>query len=121
MVESQFDSAHNLRGYEGPCESLHGHTYRVQVCYSGAQLDECGMLIDFKRLKSALNDIICHLDHCYLNDLPEFKEINPTAENIAKTICESMQAAVGDGISKVSVWETPTSCATYFCLERNKS
>jgi 6-pyruvoyltetrahydropterin/6-carboxytetrahydropterin synthase len=113
-VESQFDSAHNLRGYEGPCESLHGHTYRVQVRYRGPELNELGMLIDFKVLKAALNDIVSYLDHCYLNDLPEFSECNPTAEHIARFIFERMRASVGAGVAGSLVWETPTSCAGYW-------
>ena len=113
MVESQFDSAHNLRHYEGPCENLHGHTYRVQVYYCGSELNKLGMLVDFKMLKSSLNQIISYLDHRYLNELPEFQEQNPTAENIARTIFNKMWTAVGSGIRKVTVWETPTSAASY--------
>lgn len=114
MVESQFDSAHNLRGYEGSCESLHGHTYKVQVKYKGAELNEIGILVDFKKLRSALKEILNYLDHKYLNELPEFKETNPTAECIAKFIFEKMRLSLGKGISITSVWETPVSCASYW-------
>lgn len=113
MVESQFDSAHNLRGYEGSCENLHGHTYKVQIRYKGAQLNEIGILVDFKKLRSALKEILNYLDHKYLNELPEFRVINPTAELIAKFIFEKMRETLGDGIYSASVWETPVSCATY--------
>ena len=113
MVESQFDSAHNLRQYNGPCENLHGHTYRVQVFYRGSELNEIGMLVDFKRIKAALNEVISYLDHRYLNDLPEFKEQNPTAENIAKFVFQRMRALLDEGVHKATVWETPTSSASY--------
>lgn len=113
MVESRFDSAHNLRGYNGPCESLHGHTYKVQVSYRGSELGKLGMLVDFKVLKGALRSIIEYLDHTYLNELPEFSEMNPTAENLARFIYERMVQSVDSGVSKVTVWETPTSSATY--------
>lgn len=113
-VESQFDSAHNLRNYNGPCEALHGHTYRVQVSYSGAELQSTGMLIDFKRLKAALADVISYLDHRYLNELPEFRGQNPTAEIIARYIFTRMRQIVGPGVSKVTVWETPGSSASYW-------
>ena len=113
-VESQFDSAHNLRRYEGPCENLHGHTYRVQVYCRGAELTDVGILVDFKRLKTALADVVSYLDHRYLNELPEFQEANPTAENIAKVVFEKMRAILGNGISKATVWETPTSSASYW-------
>lgn len=116
-VESQFDSAHNLRGYDGPCECLHGHTYHIQVCYRGSELGDLDMLVDFKRLKTALSDVVSYLDHCYLNDLPEFHDVNPTAERIARYVFETMRAKVGNGISKAKVWETPTSAASYWADE----
>lgn len=114
MVESQFDSAHNLRGYEGLCESLHGHTYRVQVRYRGSELNELGILVDFKKIKQSLREILEYLDHRYLNELPEFRDINPTAENIAKFFFERMRSIYGSGINLVTVWETNTSSASYF-------
>lgn len=114
MVESQFDSAHNLRGYEGRCENLHGHTYRVQAKYRGSRLNEIGILVDFKQLRTVLNEIVEYLDHKYLNELPEFSESNPTAEYLAKHIFGKMRSVLGDGISIVSVWETPVSCASYW-------
>lgn len=113
-VESQFDSAHNLRNYNGPCEALHGHTYRVRVSYSGAELQNTGMLIDFKRLKAALADVISYLDHRYLNELPEFRAQNPTAEIIAKYIFTRIRQILGPGVSRVTVWETPGSSASYW-------
>ena len=113
-VELQFDSAHNLRDYHGPCENLHGHTYRVQVYYRGSELDNMGMLIDFKTLKAALADVVSYLDHRYLNELPEFQEENPTAEHIARVVFEKMRAIVGAGVKKAVVWETPASSAGYW-------
>lgn len=114
MVESQFDSAHNLRGYEGPCEGVHGHTYRVQVVYRGPRLNEMGLVADFRHLKAALAEVTSYLDHEYLNDLPEFEEQNPTAENIARLIFQRMRALPDAGVSRATVWETPTSSASYW-------
>jgi 6-pyruvoyltetrahydropterin/6-carboxytetrahydropterin synthase len=113
MIESTFDSAHNLRGYQGACESLHGHTYRVKIHYRGEKLDNLGMLVDFKRLKADLADVIDDLDHRYLNELEEFSNQNPTAENVARHIFQKLRSSVGEGISKVTVWETETSAASY--------
>ena len=113
-VEAQFDSAHNLRCYNGPCENLHGHTYRVQVYCKGSELNELGVLVDFRRLKSALGKLIARLDHTYLNDLPEFQDVNPTAEHLAKLIFTEMRQAIGHSITKATVWETPTSSASYW-------
>lgn len=113
-VESQFDSAHNLRRYDGACENLHGHTYRVQIFYQGTQLDDRGILVDFKRLKTTLGEVVSYLDHRYLNELPEFQEQNPTAENIAETVFRKMRELMDSGIVKATVWETPTSSASYW-------
>ncbi len=85
----------------------------MQVSYRGSQLNDLGMLVDFKVLKSELGDIVSYMDHTYLNELPEFQQENPTAENIARTIFEKMRTSIGDGIFKVTVWETPTSSASY--------
>ena len=49
-VEGNFSSAHNLRGYKGKCEALHGHNWKVKVKLSTPTLDKCGMALDFKVL-----------------------------------------------------------------------
>ena len=113
-VESQFDSAHNLRHYNGPCEALHGHTYRVQISYAAKSLDDMGILVDFKRMKSALGEVTSYLDHHYLNELPEFQQQNPTAENLARVIYDKVQDIIPGGVTKTTVWETPTSSACYW-------
>lgn len=114
MVKSSFDSAHNLRGYEGLCENLHGHTYQVQVFYTGDELNHLGMLIDFKELKAAVSKVISRLDHQYLNEFPEFQTKNPTAEHVAQFIFKELKSSLGEGISRVTVWETNTSAASYW-------
>ncbi|HLH04369.1 MAG TPA: 6-carboxytetrahydropterin synthase QueD [Bryobacteraceae bacterium] len=113
-VEHTFAAAHFLRNYYGKCENLHGHNYRVQVGMEGVELDEAGMLFDFARLKERLRETSSYLDHQNLNELKPFDEINPSAENIAKFICEDMQKGLdGAKISYVRVWETDTSYAIY--------
>src|SRR5665647_1337745 len=107
-VENTFDAAHCIRGYKGSCERLHGHTYRVRACFKYQTLDETGMAIDFRLAKSALNSALDYMDHQYINDLPEFSEQNPTAENVAKFVYDHIKKNEA-GILKVSVWETPTS------------
>jgi 6-pyruvoyltetrahydropterin/6-carboxytetrahydropterin synthase len=114
MVESTFDSAHNLRRYEGACESLHGHTYKVQVFYRGAELGALGMLVDFKQLKSSLCEVTSELDHKYLNEQTPFTVDNPTAENVARYIFRELRSSIGEGICRVTVWETATSAASYW-------
>ncbi|MDP8258162.1 MAG: 6-carboxytetrahydropterin synthase QueD [Candidatus Aadella gelida] len=113
-VQSHFSSAHNLRGYKGKCEDLHGHNWRVETEVSSEKLDDIGMVVDFKELKKSLSDIVSGLDHKYLNDVEEFKQDNPTSENIARYISGCMSAKHPDlKVRSVTVWETETSSATY--------
>lgn len=111
-VESNFDAAHALRGYKGKCENLHGHTWKVQIFLRGEKLNNIGIMIDFKDIKAALGRIIDQLDHTNLNDLPQFKKDNPSSENVAKWIYEQLKKDLPQ-LTKVSVWESPTSCASY--------
>jgi 6-pyruvoyltetrahydropterin/6-carboxytetrahydropterin synthase len=111
-VEANFSSAHNLRGYKGKCEELHGHNWKIEVVASKDKLDKTGVVVDFKYLKTKLNDCIKKLDHKYLNNLPYFKKVNPTSENIAKYIYDTLKPKVLI-INSVTVWENNTSCATY--------
>lgn len=117
-VEETFAAAHNLRNYKGKCEDLHGHNYKIRVVLAGKQLDSTGLLYDFVNLKQVIRTIIASLDHKYLNELPPFDTLNPSAENLARHIYEqaSRQLPVsphGAGIASITVWETETTAATY--------
>jgi 6-pyruvoyltetrahydropterin/6-carboxytetrahydropterin synthase len=114
LIEDTFDAAHCLRGYKGSCENLHGHTYRTQVLLRKKSLDEMGMSIDFRKAKEALTETLSQLDHAYLNELPAFETENPSAENIARFIYESMGKAFPGIVYRVIVWETPTSAVSYW-------
>ncbi len=111
-VESSFSAAHNLRGYKGKCEELHGHNWKVEVVVSADRLDKAGMVLDFKYLKSRLNKMLEQLDHKYLNKVTYFKKYNPTSENIAKYIYDRLKVQ-GSKVKLVTVWESDNSCATY--------
>lgn len=112
-VEDTFDAAHCLPDYQGSCRQLHGHTYRVKARFRVGSLENSGMAIDFRAAKTVLRSVLEYMDHCYINELPEFSAQNPTAENIARFIFERIQTQ-HDQVWSVSVWETPTSCATYY-------
>jgi 6-pyruvoyltetrahydropterin/6-carboxytetrahydropterin synthase len=111
-VEASFSAAHNLRGYKGKCEELHGHNWKIEVVASKSKLDKTGMVLDFKFIKNALNNILDKLDHKYLNNLFYFKKTNPTSENIAKYIYDNLKLKV-PSLSSVTVWESENSSATY--------
>ena len=111
-VQASFSSAHNLRGYKGKCEDLHGHNWVVEITVKSSKLDGIGMVVDFKCLKKELNSCLERMDHKYLNQLSFFKKINPTSENIAKYIYDQLKSPI-PLLSCVTVWENSTSSATY--------
>lgn len=116
-IESQFSSAHQLRGYKGKCEDLHGHNWRVQVTVSSDKLNDIGIVIDFHDLKKITKEVLSSLDHTFLNDVFPFTEINPSSENIARWIFESIRKKIQDkniSLSSVTVWENETASATYY-------
>jgi 6-pyruvoyltetrahydropterin/6-carboxytetrahydropterin synthase len=115
QVEKTIACAHQLFGYNGPCEKLHGHNYRILVIYKGERLDEFGMLVDFSEVKKRFFAILDRLDHTYLNDLPEFKTVSPSAENIAKLVYTELASNPFElaNLDEVQVWETPTQMAAY--------
>jgi len=111
-VEAGFSSAHNLRGYKGKCEDLHGHNWQVELIVSKEKPDKIGMVMDFRDLKIKLDRVLEKLDHKYLNNIAYFKRVNPTSENIAKYIYGRLKAGI-PALKSVTVWENAASAATY--------
>lgn len=117
MIESHFSAAHQLRGYNGDCEKIHGHNWKIQVYVLANKLNEIDIAIDFHELKDLTEEVIAPLDHSFLNEIFPFTEKNPSSENIAKWIFDSLKKKVNDGnihLSAVTVWESETASATYF-------
>ncbi len=115
-VEQHFDAAHFLRGYQGKCEALHGHRFRVAIRVKAPGVDEIGMAYDFVLLKQHLAGILSRFDHTCLNDVPPFDKINPSSENIAATIYDELKLKLAGApvtLSCVEVWESPQSGVAY--------
>jgi len=116
-VEESFAAGHSLRNYRGKCEKVHGHNYKVRVTLEGETLNAAGLLVDFVELKRVLHSAIERLDHEFLNDIPPFDKLNPSAENMAKyfhdEISAGLAAQAGVRVASVRIWETDTSIATY--------
>jgi len=113
-VRRHFDAAHALRGYNGQCENLHGHRWQIVVCVSSEELDETGLAFDFTVLKGELDAILDGFDHQYLNEVAPFDRINPSSENIARTIFEALENRIPEiCIEYVESWESPDAWATY--------
>ena len=119
-VEAGFSSGHYLRNYRGKCENPHGHNYKVRVTLIGRELDETGLLLDFKLLKLVMRPVIDRIDHQMLNDLEPFTEINPSAENLARYFYGETNLQLAEmthgrvRIKDCTIWETDTTTATYY-------
>ena len=114
-VTGHLASAHSLRGYEGPCKDLHGHTWKVEVIIAADRLNDIGLVADFKDVKEKLNRFLAHLDHVNLNDLPAFQKDNPTTENLARYIYRQFaKECRPHQIKQVHVWESDTASVTYY-------
>lgn len=115
IVESEFSAAHRLREYDGACERLHGHNWRVEMTVAGERLNELGMLMDFRELKRILSEKTDAFDHAFLNEHPAFEQQNPTTENLARLIFQecSRMMPTGVRVRDVIVWESPRSRARY--------
>lgn len=112
-AQMHFSAAHHLLNYEGECENQHGHNWLVEAYVTGDELDKSNILIDYKILKKYLKSVLDLLDHKDINELSDFKGISPSSEILSKYIYDKMKELVPQ-ISKVSVWETSTSCASYY-------
>jgi len=115
-IVTDFAAAHTLRDYPGACSRMHGHNWKVEAEVVATELDEIGMAIDFKAIKTATRAIAAELDHYYLNDLEAFQEINPTAENIARYFYQKLSKKLNSATIKVSnltLWETERACVSY--------
>jgi len=104
-VEDSFAAGHALRGYRGKCENVHGHNYKVRVTLEGAELNSIGLLYDFKDLKEAIHCAIRKLDHQFLNDVPPFDVLNPSAENIARYFYDEVGRMVAERPRRVLALE----------------
>ena len=124
-VKSDIASAHQLHGYDGPCKNVHGHTWKVEAVVESNQLDQIGMVVDFKILKKQLKEVLDPIDHVFLNELPAFKDIPPSTENIAKYIyrefakvClpanqQTRQAGQPIKLKQVEVWESESASVVF--------
>ena len=115
-IETSFSAAHQLRHYRGKCENLHGHNWKAAVSVVSDKLDKSGMVIDFQELKEITWSVLKKLDHKYLNDLPEFKKVNPTSENIAKFLYGKLKGTLEKRavkLHRVKVWESEGSSVSF--------
>ncbi|MCK9523825.1 MAG: 6-carboxytetrahydropterin synthase QueD [Proteobacteria bacterium] len=115
--EKTFAASHQLRHYQGKCERLHGHNWRVRVHLAGDTLDETGMLLDFHELDRLMTEAVSRFDHVHLNEVEPFIARNPSSENLARVICEAVAERLpkerGLRVKCCDVWENDASRARY--------
>ena len=115
-VSTTFSAAHRLRRPNGEYEPLHGHDWSVEVSFAGSELDETGLLIDFDELQAALQSVTAPLRRTSLNEAPLLSGLNPSAENVARVICDAVAGRVcrPELLESVRVTEAPGCRATYY-------
>lgn len=108
-----FAAAHQLRLYDGSLEPLHGHNWKVLVTVSAQELDAIGVVMDFHELDRLLAQIISPMHNRHLNELPPFQSRNPSTENVALHIAESVKLPANVKLVSVQVWETDQNSAIW--------
>ncbi len=116
-IRTSFAAAHNLINYQGDCENLHGHNWKVEVTVTASELDQAGLGVDFKVLKREAGAVIQELDHKYLNDNPAFQDTSPSSEHIARYLYQRISDRLNSAVVKVesiTVWESDNASACYY-------
>lgn len=116
-IRTSFAAAHNLMNYQGDCENLHGHNWKVELTVTAKELDKAGLGIDFKVLKREAGVVIQELDHKYLNENPAFSSISPSSEHIARYLYQQIGARLNNDVitvDSVTVWESDNCSACYY-------
>lgn len=116
QVTMRFAAAHKLRDYVGKCARVHGHNYRVEAEIQGNKLDKAGIAIDYFDVKAKLKEHVDKLDHYYINDIPPFDTINPTAENIAAWFYQQLTESMADEpvkVTAIKLWESDDFSVRY--------
>jgi len=116
-IKTGFAAAHNLINYQGDCENLHGHNWKVEVTVTARELDQAGLAIDFKVLKRETNALLDELDHKYVNQHHFFQDISPSSENISRYLYQELSKRLNDNnikVERIGVWESDNACAEYY-------
>jgi 6-pyruvoyltetrahydropterin/6-carboxytetrahydropterin synthase len=114
--ETVVAAAHQLRFSPGEGERLHGHNWRIKATLRASALAKEGWVVDFYVLGRTLRAIVEPYEHAFLNDIPPFDDLNPTAENLARVVADELATKIEDErvkVVRVDVWESDECCATY--------
>jgi 6-pyruvoyltetrahydropterin/6-carboxytetrahydropterin synthase len=117
IIKEDFAAAHRLLNYRGSCEKLHGHNFKVEILVRAKELDPIGLALDFSELKEITRKVLASFDHTVLNELAEFQDQNPSAENISRCLFSTLASAINSErvrLCRVTVWESERAAASYF-------
>jgi 6-pyruvoyltetrahydropterin/6-carboxytetrahydropterin synthase len=115
--ETVVAAAHQLRFAPGEGERLHGHNWRIKAVIRARELDARGFVLDFNELGPALRALVEPYEHAFLNDIPPFDDVNPTAENLARVVADNLASKFDDArvhVARVEVWENDVCGAIYY-------
>jgi len=115
-IIKSFSAAHVLAQVGGKCEELHGHNFKVELSVGAPELNQSGLLIDFRLVKKWLGELLEEIDHKHLNEIPFFAGLNPSAENVARYLSEKIAPLAeqeGVMVTRVKVWESENAYVTY--------
>ncbi|MBN1998880.1 6-carboxytetrahydropterin synthase QueD [candidate division KSB1 bacterium] len=115
VVKAEFSSAHHLVDYPGDCKRVHGHNWKIYATVGSKSLNDQGMVIDLLDLESILKEIVAPLDHRLLNEVPPFDGLNPTSENIARYVYDSIADKMPPHVivDNIKVFETDDYAVIY--------
>ena len=116
-VGRDFEARHYLTVPDpGPEGEPHAHEYRVEVRFSGEDLDEFGYLVDIDDVEAAVDGLVGRYEGALLNDLPEFEGSNPSVERFARSFCDRVVERAPTGTPTavaVRMWEGEDAWASY--------
>lgn len=115
-VKKSFFASHGLKNYGAAMEPIHDHNWIIEARFSSQMLDESGCAIDFREIDRAFQEILTPFQGKTFNELEQFQEISPSAENIARFIFEKLSAAVKKRPARlvsITAWEDEEHGATY--------
>ena len=116
-VKKDFIAQHYLIGGDWGTENeLHSHHYQIELQLEGKVLDQHGYLVDIVDIENALDNLVVQYQDQTLNDLPEFKGLNPSIEHFARLICESLNETIlarNITAATVKLWENEIAWASY--------
>ncbi len=115
-TETVVAAAHRLRDTTGEGERLHGHNWRIRAVVRATELDAPGWVLDFNHVAAVLRELVEPYEHAFLNEVPPFDDLNPTAENLARVVADALAIKLDDGrarVARVEVWENDACCAAY--------